>query len=104
MGCNTNKGFPREDSTTKVDTGPTWCESESVLYNKSEPWNSAFDMLAGEMILTFYKPAKIAKASKPRQVGTRADSAVALSEVFESCLTLETTSFFQRSSIQPIGH
>lgn len=54
--------------------------------------NSA-SVLAGEMILTFYKPAKLAKIRTPVNSGIKADPAVTLSDVFDACLNDKTTSF-----------
>jgi hypothetical protein len=50
-------------------------------------------VLAGEMILTFYKPAKIRKAAKRPVAPAKEDSAAILSEVFEACLYNGATSF-----------
>ena len=54
--------------------------------------NSA-NVLAGEMILTFYKGAKIPKSRKPSRGAAPEDSAVILSEVFDACLNNGTSSF-----------
>ena len=47
--------------------------------------NSA-SVLAGEMILTFYKPKRVKKASPPAGNGPENDPAKILSEVFDVCL------------------
>jgi len=53
----------------------------------------AASVLAGEMILTFYKPAKLAKKRKPLDMAVAGDSETILSEVFDTCLNNGTNSF-----------
>src|SRR6266568_9090185 len=45
------------------------------------------------MILTFYKPSKVANKSKQPKAATTEDSATILSEVFDACLNNGTSSF-----------
>jgi len=54
--------------------------------------NSA-SVLAGEMILTFYKPAKVRKKAAPAKPVDEKDSPAVLTEVFDACLSNGTTSF-----------
>jgi hypothetical protein len=67
-------------------------QTGDVIWSMHKKKNSA-RVLAGEMILTFYKPAKAAKTSKPSKPSTEAASPVILSEVFDACLNNDTTSF-----------
>jgi DNA modification methylase len=67
-------------------------QTGDVIWSMHKKKNSA-SVLAGEMILTFYKPAKVAKPAKPAKIGSEADSAVVLSEVFDACLSDDTASF-----------
>jgi hypothetical protein len=50
-------------------------------------------VLAGEMIITFYKPAKAVKKRKPSSQSPHGESVDVLSEVFEACLSNGNTSF-----------
>jgi hypothetical protein len=54
--------------------------------------NSA-SVLSGEMILTFYKPAKICKQTKTPESAASSDPSKILSDVFDFCLNNGTTSF-----------
>ena len=54
--------------------------------------NSA-SVLAGEMILTSYKPTKVSKQRPPAKPAQAADPAAVLTEVFDVCLSNGTTSF-----------
>lgn len=67
-------------------------QTGDVIWSMHKKKNSA-SVLAGEMILTFYKPAKVPKTTKLTKANTDADSAVILSEVFDACLNNGTTSF-----------
>lgn len=66
-------------------------QTGDVIWSMHKKKNSA-SVLAGEMILTFYKPARSRKA-KPVAAATGKDSAQVLSEVFDACLSNGTTSF-----------
>jgi len=59
-------------------------QTGDVIWSMHKKKNSA-SVLAGEMILTFYKPARIYKAETPKPVVIE-NSAAALSEVFDACL------------------
>ena len=50
-------------------------------------------VLAGEMILTFYKPAKVPKDRKTPKAVPIEEAASILSEVFDTCLKQDVTSF-----------
>lgn len=67
-------------------------QTGDVIWSIQKKKNSA-SVLAGEMILTFYKPAKISKAAKIPKAATSEDSAAILSEVFNACLNNGTSSF-----------
>ena len=54
--------------------------------------NSA-SVLAGEMILTFYKPKRVKKAPPPAGNGAEHDPAKILSEVFDVCLATGAKTF-----------
>jgi hypothetical protein len=54
--------------------------------------NSA-SVLAGEMILTFYKPAKVSKSERTAKSPDIANPTAVLSEAFDSCLNHGVTSF-----------
>jgi DNA modification methylase len=66
-------------------------QTGDVIWSMHKKKNSA-SVLAGEMILTFYKPAKPRKPAKTL-VPVAADPARILSEVFDACLANGTTSF-----------
>ncbi|MGA2543942.1 MAG: DNA methyltransferase [Verrucomicrobiota bacterium] len=67
-------------------------QTGDVIWSMHKKKNSA-RVLAGEMILTFYKPAKVPKAAKPAKSSTDADSAAILAEVFDACLDNDAASF-----------
>ncbi len=67
-------------------------QTGDVIWSMHKKKNSA-SVLAGEMILTFYKPAKVQKVTKPKKTNTAEDSAVILSEVFTACLNSGDNSF-----------
>ena len=69
-------------------------QTGDVIWSMHKKKNSA-SVLAGEMILTFYKPAKVSRKTKLTKNNTSAirDKAVILSEVFDACLNNGTTSF-----------
>lgn len=67
-------------------------QTGDVIWSMHKKKNSA-SVLAGEMILTFYKPAKIPKTRKPSKAAAPEDSAAILSEVFDACLNNGTSSF-----------
>jgi len=63
-----------------------------VIWSMHKKKNSE-SVLAGELILTFYKPAKIRKTTRPAQTSTSADSTAILSEVFDACMDNHSPSF-----------
>jgi adenine-specific DNA methylase len=67
-------------------------QTGDVIWSMHKKKNSA-NVLAGEMILTFYKPAKISKAAKPSKIVPLEEAATVLSEVFDACLNNGTSSF-----------
>ncbi|MGD1089334.1 MAG: DNA methyltransferase [Verrucomicrobiota bacterium] len=67
-------------------------QTGDVIWSMHKKKNSA-NVLAGEMILTFYKPAKILKTAKSPKAAVTKDSATILSEVFDTCLNNGTSSF-----------
>lgn len=67
-------------------------QTGDVIWSMHKKKNSA-NVLAGEMILTFYKPAKIPKTRKAAKTVAPEDSAAVLSEVFDACLNNGTSSF-----------
>lgn len=67
-------------------------QTGDVIWSMHKKKNSA-SVLAGEMILTFYKPAKAAKKTKPVRPAALEDSAAILPQVFDACLNNGTTSF-----------
>ena len=67
-------------------------QTGDVIWSMHKKKNSA-NVLAGEMILTFYKPAKVPKIAKSPKVVSTEDSAIILSEVFDACLNNGTSSF-----------
>ena len=60
-------------------------QTGDVIWSMHKKKNSA-RVLAGEMILTFYKPAKVSKPIKSPKTNPPEDPAAILSDVFESCL------------------
>ncbi len=67
-------------------------QTGDVIWSMHKKKNSA-SVLAGEMILTFYKPAKAPMKAKLPKTAAMADAAAILSEVFDACLNNGTTSF-----------
>jgi hypothetical protein len=67
-------------------------QTGDVIWSMHKKKNSA-NVLAGEMILTFYKPAKVPRKGKLTKTGTAEPSAAVLSEVFDACLNNGATSF-----------
>jgi hypothetical protein len=67
-------------------------QTGDVIWSMHKKKNSA-NVLAGEMILTFYKPVKISKSAKPSKSVATEDSTTILSEVFDACLNNGTDSF-----------
>ena len=67
-------------------------QTGDVIWSMHKKKNSA-RVLAGEMILTFYKPAKVSKATKLPKVAAPSDSALVLSEVFDACLNNGASTF-----------
>jgi 16S rRNA G966 N2-methylase RsmD len=60
-------------------------QTGDVIWSMHKKKNSA-SVLAGEMILTFYKPAKASKPSKDSKPIMAADPAKILPEIFDTCL------------------
>jgi hypothetical protein len=67
-------------------------QTGDVIWSMHKKKNSA-RVLAGEMILTFYKPARVPKKAKPTGTGMAADSTAVLTEVFDACLDNDAASF-----------
>lgn len=67
-------------------------QTGDVIWSMHKKKNSA-SVLAGELILTFYKPAGRPSRSPPVVMGADSNPASILSEVFESCLGNGMTSF-----------
>lgn len=67
-------------------------QTGDVIWSMHKKKNSA-SVLAGEMILTFYKPAKPARTSKTSAAPTTEDPTLVLAQTFESCLNNGTTTF-----------
>jgi len=67
-------------------------QTGDVIWSMHKKKNSE-SVLAGEMIITFYKPAKAAPKKKPNRQTADGESADVLSEVFEACLGNGNTSF-----------
>jgi 16S rRNA G966 N2-methylase RsmD len=67
-------------------------QTGDVIWSMHKKKNSA-SVLAGEMILTFYKPTGISKARKHPATEPIKDPAETLSEVFDACLSNGTSTF-----------
>jgi adenine-specific DNA methylase len=67
-------------------------QTGDVIWSMHKKKNSA-SVLAGEMILTFYKPGKIKKKAAPVTPVDEKDSPAILTEVFDACLSNGTTTF-----------
>jgi adenine-specific DNA methylase len=67
-------------------------QTGDVIWSMHKKKNSA-SVLAGEMILTFYKPSRVPVAGKPRKSDTEEDPAAILSDVFDACLANGASSF-----------
>ena len=67
-------------------------QTGDVIWSMHKKKNSA-SVLAGEMILTFYKPAKVSKAAKSSANVASEKEGEVLSEVFDSCLNNGTNNF-----------
>ncbi len=67
-------------------------QTGDVIWSMHKKKNSA-SVLAGEMILTFYKPLKVPRTTPLPKSGADMDSAAILSEVFDACLNNGDTSF-----------
>jgi DNA modification methylase len=67
-------------------------QTGDVIWSMHKKKNSA-SVLAGEMILTFYKPKHVGKPAKVAGNGSVDDPARTLSEVFDTCLANGATSF-----------
>ena len=67
-------------------------QTGDVIWSMHKKKNSA-NVLAGEMILTFYKPAKIQRIPKPAESRKAESSEAVLSEVFDTCLSNGANSF-----------
>jgi len=67
-------------------------QTGDVIWSMHKKKNSA-SVLAGEMILTFYKPKNIRKRAAPAKLMDERDSSVILTEVFDVCLGNGITSF-----------
>jgi DNA modification methylase len=67
-------------------------QTGDVIWSMHKKKNSA-SVLAGELILTFYKPAKVPRRAKLTKTSTAESSAAILSEVFDACLNNGASSF-----------
>jgi hypothetical protein len=67
-------------------------QTGDVIWSMHKKKNSA-SVLAGEMILTFYKPKYIQKRAAPAKPVEAKDSSAILTEVFDVCLSNGATSF-----------
>jgi hypothetical protein len=67
-----------------------------VIWSMHKKKNSE-SVLAGEMVLTFYKPIRRKKPVQSMRNGGRADTEKVLSEVFDTCLEAGTESFTNES-------
>jgi hypothetical protein len=71
-------------------------QTGDVIWSMHKKKNSA-SLLAGEMILTFYKPAKTPKTAKPSKPPAPEDAQAILSEVFDACLNNGASTFTSES-------
>ena len=67
-------------------------QTGDVIWSMHKKKNSA-SVLAGEMILTFYKPPKRVKSDPPSKTPPMTDPAEILAEVFDACLKNGATTF-----------
>jgi hypothetical protein len=67
-------------------------QTGDVIWSMHKKKNSA-SVLAGEMILTFYKPRQTPKTAKPAKSTAKDDPAEILTEVFDICLSNGTSRF-----------
>ena len=67
-------------------------QTGDVIWSMHKKKNSA-SVLAGEMILTFYKPNRVTKAKKVQAPANQGDPQQALSAAFDLCLANGQTSF-----------
>jgi DNA modification methylase len=67
-------------------------QTGDVIWSMHKKKNSA-SVLAGEMILTFYKPAKVSKPKRDAKAPVVEDPTAVLSEAFDACLNHGATSF-----------
>ncbi len=79
-------------------------QTGDVIWSMHKKKNSA-SVLAGEMILTFYKPAKARKSQTASELVTARDPAKILSQVFDACLgngvsTFTSEALFNRLVIE----
>jgi len=79
-------------------------QTGDVIWSMHKKKNSE-SVLAGEMIITFYKPARVARKRRPSNQAPSSDPAGVLSEVFEACLsngssTFTTEALFNRLIIE----
>ena len=79
-------------------------QTGDVIWSMHKKKNSA-SVLAGEMIITFYKPAKPRKKVMARPTGPRDQPAAVLSDILDACLkngnhTITTEALFNRVIIE----
>jgi adenine-specific DNA methylase len=67
-------------------------QTGDVIWSMHKKKNS-MSVLAGEMILTFYKPMRVQRAHKPGRCAVSEDPGVALSVVLDACLSGSSHSF-----------
>ena len=78
-------------------------QTGDVIWSMHKKKNSA-SVLAGEMILTFYKPAKFCQTAKLTKTRTAASSEAILSGCFRRLPKQRRNQLYQRGFVQPIGH
>jgi hypothetical protein len=67
-------------------------QTGNVIWSMHKKKNSA-SVLAGELIITFYKPAKAPRSAQRRQPTAMNEAAVVLADVFDTCLSEGPNSF-----------
>jgi DNA modification methylase len=67
-------------------------QTGDVIWSMHKKKNSA-SVLAGEMILTFYKSAKVRNLLKTSRPATSTDPSKILSDIFDACLSRDATTF-----------
>ncbi len=76
-------------------------QTGDVIWSMHKKKNSE-SVLAGEMILTFYKPVRPGKALDSPSASGNASAHAALSDAFDKCLTIDTASFTSEALLNQI--